>query len=310
MAENAPQEAPKADVKAEAKPVEGEAKAVVDEPKDEYIVNGKKILLTKAQAKAAVQKGLFADQTLKSVEVLKTKTAGLLEALKTPEGIISILKDPSLGASPKEVFRKIMQSDIVDDELKEDLAKYVYENVVKPSSLSPEQLEQQKKLNEYERLKKQEEMRIKQEEENKQRQIVDQVRNELLSEIAKQVKADKSFPQTEGTVRAVAEKLRVMHQKGAQITGETISKALGLVKKDLLMHQQAMFDTITDPEELVRLFGEDRALKISRALVARLQAKQKEQAKPETKEEVREKTTEKIDKKLNKNQYGYSILDI
>jgi len=310
MAENAPQEAPKADVKAEAKPVEGEAKAVVDEPKDEYIVNGKKILLTKAQAKAAVQKGLFADQTLKSVEVLKTKTAGLLEALKTPKGVLGLIKNPDLGINRDEFIRELINSDMVDDNVKEYLTKYVYENVYKPTQLTPEELEKQKKLQDYERLKKQEEMRIKQEEEAKQKQIVEQARNELLSEIAKQVKADKSFPQTEGTVRAVTEKLRVMHQKGAQITSETISKALGLVKKDLLTHQQAMFDTITDPEELVRLFGEDRALKISRALVARLQAKQKEQAKPETKEEVREKTTEKIDKKLNKNQYGYSILDI
>lgn len=296
--------APVADPKAAAAPV-------VEEPKEEYIVSGKKVLLTKAQAKAAVQKGLFADQQLKSVEVLKSKATALMEALKTPEGLLGVLKDPSLGASPKEVFRKLMQSDIIDDELKEDIGKWTYENIVKKAQLSPEQIEQEKKLSDYERLKKQEEDRARQDEESKQFQIVQQVRNEIHAEISKQIIADKTFPQTAETVRAVAEKLRVMNKKGAPVSAESITKALGLVKKDILTHQQAMFDALEDPQALVDLFGRERALKMSRALVALIQKKdEKTEVKP--KEDVKDdtKTTDKIDKKYGKTRHGYSIMDV
>jgi hypothetical protein len=73
-----------------------------------------------------------------------------------------------------------------------------------------------------------------------------------------------------------------------------------------------MLDTIEDPEGLIALVGEARALKISKALVARLQAKTKASAKEEKVQEksVREKVTDRIDKKLGRTSQGYTILDV
>ena len=297
----------------ETKAVDPKAAPVATpEPTKEIVVNGKKLQVTEKQLIALAQKGYFADNKLKSVEVLQNKTATLLNDLKTPEGILKTLKDPSLGANPKEVFKKLMASDVIDDELKEEMSAWVYKNVVQQSKLTPEQIEQQKKLSDYERLKAQEEKRKADEQTKAQQEQIEQVRQAIRAEVGKQLKDDKTFPLIEGSVRQIFDKIRVMNKKGAPVTSETVTKAIAEVRKDILTHQQNIFDAIEDPEALVKFFGEARALKISKALIARLKAKGKVEAKKtETQEEgVREKITDKIDKKFNKTPHGYTVLDI
>lgn len=272
-------------------------------------VNGKEIKVTKAQLIAAAQKGFFADQKLKSVDVLAKKTESLLASLKTPEGAMQVLKDAGLSA--EALLDKILESD-ASDAAKEKMSQWVYKNVVQAAKLTPEEVERDKKLSDYERLKKQEEARKQADLTAKQQAQVQQVYSAVRAEVTKQILADKTFPQTEGSIRQVVEKLRVMNKQGVPVTTESVTKALGLVKKDHLLHQQAMLDTIEDPEGLIALVGEARALKISKALVARLQAKTKASAKEEKVQEksVREKVTDRIDKKLGRTSQGYTILDV
>ncbi len=317
----APPAAPAASGKPEAgKPAPGVAAAPVAgakpdaaaEPTFEVKVNGQVKNLTRAQMIAAAQKGLFADSKLKSMDVLQGKTAGLLQALKTPDGLLAILKDPALGANPKEVFKKLMASDVVDDELKETMTKWVYDNVVAQGKKSPEQIEQEKKLARLEQLEKDEEKRKQDTLSAQQKQQVDGIYQAVRSEVTKQIVADKTFPQTEGSIRQVIEKLRVMNKQGAPITAESVTKALGLVKKDHLLHQQSMFDALEDPEGLIALIGEARALKISRALIARLNKKVAPAAtdKKGEGEEVQRKVTDRIDEKLGRERHGYHVLKI
>lgn len=283
------------------------------EVKQKFTVNGKEVELTVAQVRAAVQKGMFADQKLKSVDVLQGKTTALISALKTPEGLIGILQDKSLGANPKEVIRALLKSDFIDEELKEDIAKWTYERVVKTAKMTPEELEQNQKLSEYERLKKAENERKDAEASEKQKAQINQVYQAVRGEVTKQIVADKTFPQTEGAIRAVIDKLRVMNKKGTAITPDAVGKAIGLVKKDHVLHQQSMFDMIEDPEALIAFFGEARALKISKALVARIQAKSRVKPPAKTEPEggaAEDKVTERIDKKLGKNRQGYHVMDV
>ena len=294
-----------------------EAAAVVDtkaavpaaEATQEFVVNGKPVKLTAAQVKMAVQKGLFADQKLKSVDVITKKTESLLASLKTPEGALQVLKEAGLSA--ETLLDKILESD-ASDAAKEKMSQWVYKNVVQQSQKTPEQIENDKKLSDYERLKKQEEERKQADMTAKQQAQVNQVYQAVRTEVTNQIVADKTFPQTEGSVRSVIEKLRVMNKQGAAITAENVTKALGLVKKDLISHQQTMLDAIEDPEKLIELFGETRALKISKALVARLQAKQKATAKEEKKEglPVREKLQDRLSKKFGRTAQGYTVLDV
>lgn len=296
---------------APAKGAPGAPAAVAPNPEatETIKVNGKEVKVTKAQLIAYAQKGMFADGKLKSMGTLTEKTAGLLNALKTPEGLLGILKDPSLGANPKEVLRSLLKSDLIDDELKEDIARWTYENIVKRGQLTPEQIENEKKLTDYERLKKADEDRKTAALSEQNKAQVNQVYQALRGEISKQIVADKTFPQTEGAIRSVVDKLRVMNKKGATITQENITKALALVKKDHLLHQQTMFDAIEDPEALIALFGEARALKISKALVARLKNKAAVKVAP-AKDEESLSGDKARQKKFGVDRHGYHVMDV
>ena len=290
-------------------PANGTAPAATYELK----VDGKVFNVTEAQLRAYAQKGFFADKALKSVDVLKSSTSNLINKLKTPEGLWEVLSDPALGANPKAVFKKLMASGIVDDELKDEMGAYLYNNDPRINkTLTPEQLEQRKKLEDYERMKTEEQKRKEADLSAKQKEQISKIYQGIRAEVTKQILADKTFPQTEGSIRGVVEKLRVMNKQGAPITVQSITKALDLVKKDNLLHQQSMFDATTDPEELIKLFGEERALRVSRALVARLKGKQqaKPGAVPEVKREGKEKITDALDRKYGRNKQGYQILDI
>ena len=290
-------------------PANGTAPAATYELK----VDGKVFNVTEAQLRAYAQKGFFADKAFKSVDVLKSSTSNLINKLKTPEGLWEVLSDPALGANPKAVFKKLMASGIVDDELKDEMGAYLYNNDPRINkTLTPEQLEQRKKLEDYERMKTEEQKRKEADLSAKQKEQISKIYQGIRAEVTKQILADKTFPQTEGSIRGVVEKLRVMNKQGAPITVQSITKALDLVKKDNLLHQQSMFDATTDPEELIKLFGEERALRVSKALVARLKGKQqaKPGAVPEVKREGKEKITDALDRKYGRNKQGYQILDI
>ena len=272
-----------------------------------YIVEGKEVKLTKSQAKAAVQKGLFADKRLKSMDVLARSSQAIVEALKTPAGVINLLKDKSLGNSPKAVLNALLSSDAIDDEVKDILSKWVYENVVHKAKLTPEQIEQERKLADYDKLKKAEDDRRTADLTRQQQEQVSQIQQAVKAEVSKQILADKTFPQTEATVRQVFEKLRVMNKKGAKITVESVTKALNLVKDDFLAHQSAILDAFDDPEQLIKAIGEPRALKISKALIARLKAKEGVTKKAEKQEERGRRVTEELDERNGRHPLGYQL---
>ncbi len=274
-------------------------------------VDGKEMKVTPSQLRALAQKGYFADQRLKSVDVLTNSTKNLLSKLQTPEGIMEVLRDPKLGASPKDVLRKLMTSDVVDAELKEEISRWVYDNVVVQGQKSPEQIETEKKLSKLAQLEKDEKDRNERALSEQQRAQVAQVYQAVRTEVTKQIVADKTFPKTEGSIRAVVEKLRVMNRQGAPITAESISKALGLVKHDHMIHQQTLLDAFEDPEQLIAAIGEPRALKIARALATRLKAKSAAKSAPKKADDG---TDENLDarntRKFGRERHGYAVMEV
>lgn len=303
-----PQAQPAAKGSADAKgaPAAADGAKTSNEPLHTIKVNGKERQVTQSQLIALAQKGAFADEKLRSVDVLQGRTAALLSKLK--EDPLAVLSDPALGISRQQIIDRILASD-ADDATKEKLSKWVYDNVVAQAKKTPEQIETEKKLAELERLKKAEAERKQKELTAQQQAQVQQVYAAVRAEVTKQIVADKTFPQVEGSIRQVIDKLRVMNKKGAPLTPENVTKAIGLVKKDHVLHQQALLDAVEDPESLVALIGEERAMKISRALVARVKAKQKAaEKKSEEKPEPRKKVTDAIDEKLGR-AHGYKILN-
>jgi hypothetical protein len=294
---------------APAAPVPGAPKAA-EQATETIKVNGKEMKVTPTQLRAFAQKGVFADERLKSLDVLQSSTKNLLESLKTPEGLMKVLKDPSLGASPKDVFRKLMTSDVVDDELKEEITRWVYDKVVVEGKKTPEQIETEKKLARLDALEKQEKDQKERALSEQQKAQVAQVYQAVRTEVTKQIVADKTFPKTEGSIRAVVEKLRVMNRQGAPITDESVTKALGLVKKDHMLHQQGILDALDDPEQLISAIGEERALKIARALATRLKAKGALKASPKKDDETPENLDDRNKRKFGREKHGYNVMDV
>ena len=269
---------------------------------------GKEYKVTPTQFRALAQKGYLADQRLKSADVLTKKTEALISALKTPDGFLQILQDKSLGVNPKEVFKKLLSAGFVDDEVRDMMGEYLYNNDPRINkSLTPEQLEQKRKLEEYEQMKAEQEKRKQEDMTKAQQAQVQQVYQAVRAEVTKQVLADKTFPQTEPTIRAVVERLRVMNKQGAPVTVENVTKALKFVKDNFLVHQKEILDSITDDEALIAAIGEQRALRMSRALVKRVQAKGKATTKPEG-EKGEGKIQEQIARKLGKTEQGYTVV--
>jgi hypothetical protein len=257
--------APAADPKAAAPaaPV-----APAPEPTEEYVVEGKKYNLTAKQAKALVQKGLFADQKLQSVDKLVKSSEQLTNLLKTNPA--AVFGDKALGANPREVIKNLLNSNLIDQDTKEDIGKWVYENIVQASKKDPKILELErraKQADDYEKqLKDQEAAQKKQSDEA----ATAQAYNAIRTEIGNQIKADKTFPENEDAVRLVGNKIRVAVRAGKPIT---VKQALDLVKKDYYKMQENLFDAVTDDEQFIALIGEARAKRLNDAFVKRFKAK-------------------------------------
>lgn len=272
--------------------------------------NGKTYNVTEEQYQALAQKGMLADQSLKSVDVLKKSTQGLIDSIKSPEQFLGMLKTNAkeLGIDPKDYLRQLVSKGLVDDDDLEFLASETHNKWLPRQKMTPEQIEQNKKLAEYEQLKKEKEARLKDDLTKQQQAQVQEVYQQVRSEVTKQVLADKTFPQTEGTIRSVVEKLRVMNKKGAPITVENVTKALGLVKTDFIAHQVAILDSITDDNALVEAIGKPRALRISRALIAALRPNVEAKPKAEKAEDgPRRKVTQELNDKYQRHPLGYSL---
>src|SRR5260221_1100723 len=110
MAKTASVEAkPVAETKAVDVKANGVAEPVAIEPTRTIKVNGKEVKLTEAQLIAAAQKGFFADQKLKSVDVIAKNAQGLLDSIKNPAQFLNLLKTSAkeLGVEPKTYLREL-----------------------------------------------------------------------------------------------------------------------------------------------------------------------------------------------------------
>ncbi|MDE2099555.1 MAG: hypothetical protein KGL39_20045 [Patescibacteria group bacterium] len=320
--------APAADPKAGLPPTNGTANGLTQPPKPGETtitqppkpgeqtrtikVNGKEYQVTETQLIALAQKGMFADQSLKSIDVLKKSSASILARLKTPDGIIGLAKEA--GITEDALIDKLVDSGAISEQAGEKLSLWVYKNKVEPAKLTPEQIEDRKKLEEYGRLKKADEERKKLDAESKQKSQVTQIYQAVRTEVVKQITADKTFPQIEGSIRQVIDKLRVMNRNKVPLTPQAIAKAMELVKKDHILFQQSILDGDKDQpdygERLISRIGEERALAISRALIARLKAKTKAAVKTETNgEEKKEGLEESLNRKYNKTKSGLTVMN-
>lgn len=297
-----------------AQPTPAGAATPQPEATEEIKVNGKTYKVTPTQLRALAQKGMFADQRLKSVESLAGSSQRLINAIKNPVELLSLIKSEAktLGIEPKTYLRELVSKGFVDEDDLDFLAKETNDKWLPRQKMTPEEIQHEKEKQEIERYKKEKAERELQEMTQKQQTQVKQIYQAVRSEVMKQIAADGTFPQTEFMIHQTIEKIRVMNKKGIPVTVENVTKALNGVKQDFVTNFTAILGAYKDdPEKLISAIGEPYALAISRALVARLKKKAMDAAgepsKPTT--TVREKTTDRIDKKLGRTPQGYSIIN-
>jgi hypothetical protein len=245
-------------------------------------------------------------------------TQNLVEALKTPEGTIAFAKQ--MGIAPETLIERLLGSDISEN-AKEIVGRVAHKLFVEEPKLTPQQIEDRKKLTDYERLKRQEDERKKQEITQKQQAEMQGMYKAIKGEVSKSVLEDKTLAHTEENLRRLIDKIRVVNRNFKAKQGRDLSmdevktvipKAIGWVHKDNQLHRNAMIEAVKgDSEKLISLVGEDMAMAISRALISRVQARQKEAGKkPAENPQRRESVTEKIDRELGRTPQGFKVMNI
>lgn len=255
--------------------------------KEKYVVDGKDRWLTPEQAKAYVQKGLAFEPKISELGRLQQETAQFLQTLKdSPE---KILLNPKLGLTPEQVLQKIMGSTKVNDNIKEVVGKWYYENVVAKEAMSPqerEHAEMKAKLAEYEDMTK------RQQEEFQQRENDTKVQNALnqikaqISEAMQDAGVPLDSKVAPNLARRVAQVMQMAHKQGKAITPKD---AMAKVKAEIHEYQKAYYDML-DEDKLVDQIGKENAEKVRKYFLKQVKDKENPKSKsfaPAPKRDVR-----------------------
>lgn len=134
------------DVKAAGKAGETAPVADPNAGKEKYLVDGKDVWLTPAQAHAYVQKGIAFEPKVSELARLQSETSQFFDLLKSDPG--KVLYDQRIGLTPEVALEKILASGKITDQVKEIVGKWYYDNVIAPSKLDPvaRELAETKKL--------------------------------------------------------------------------------------------------------------------------------------------------------------------
>ena len=263
---------PVSSTKDTAKPEE----AVIDPNagKEKYIVDGKDRWLTPEQAKAYVQKGLAFEPKISELGRLQQETSQFLQTLRdNPE---KILLNPKFGVSPDQILQKIMGSTKVNDQIKEVVGQWYYNNVVAKEAMSPQEREHSEmkaKLAEYEDLTRKQQDDFQQRENDAK---VQAALNQIKAQISEAM-ADAGVPLDSKIAPSLARRVAQVMQMGYQ-QGKTLTpkEAMAKVKAEVFEYQKAYYDML-DEDKLVEQIGTENAEKVRKYFLK--QVKEKETVK-------------------------------
>lgn len=266
---------------------------VVTDPnagKEKYVVDGKDVYLTPEQAKAYVQKGLAFEPRMDQLGRLQQETAAFLQTLT--EDPAKVIYNAKFG-TPAEVLKKILGSTKVNDEIKDALGQWYYNNVIVPGNMSPEQreaAEMRSKLEEYQRQEQQREKeRLTAEENARVSQALETIKaniNEAMKEAGVPLDS-KIAPQL---AKRVAQVMQLGYVNGKVITPK---EAMARVKTELGEYQKAYYDVL-DEDKLVEQLGKENAEKVRKyylKAVKESEKKDKKDFKPSLKRDERKTMT-------------------
>lgn len=242
--------------------------------KEKYVVDGKDRWLSPEQAKAYVQKGLSFEPKISELGRLQQETAQFLQTLKdSPE---KILFNPKLGLSPDQVLARIMGSTKVNDQIKDIVGKWYYQNVVEKEAMSPEQREHSEmksKLAEYEEMNQRQQAEFQQRENDAKVQTALNSIKAQISEAMSEAGVPLDSKIAPSLARRVAQVMQMAYKQGKSVTPK---EAMAKVKAEIHEYQKSYYDML-DEDKLVEQIGKDNAEKVRKYFLK--QVKDKEMAK-------------------------------
>lgn len=243
--------------------------------KEKYVVDGVDKWLTPAEAKAYVQKGLAFEPRMDQLGRLQQETAQFLETLVTDPA--KVIYNEKFG-TPAEVLKKILNSTKVNDDIKDALGQWYYNNVIVPGNMSPEQreaAEMKSKLEEYQRQEKQRETERLTAEENQRVQQALQTIKAQISEAMTEAGVPLDSKIAPQLAKRVAQVMQLGYVNGKVITPK---EAMARVKQELSEYQKAYYDVL-DEDKLVEQLGKENAEKVRKYYLKAVKESEKKDKK-------------------------------
>lgn len=190
-------------------PVEGE---VVSPRKLKIVVDGQEQELEESEIIKRAQKATGAEKRFEEAVKIRQQHDALVNALKDPKQLWQILSSPALGHDIKKIA-----------------TEYLYENVVKPDSMSPEERERAKLAQEAEAARAELAEYKNREEQAKYQESVRQNLIALDKEFGEAL-ASSGLPKSPEIVKRAAGYMSIALKNGARITA---AEALSVVKEEM-----------------------------------------------------------------------------
>lgn len=232
--------------------------------KKKYVVKDdsgtqKEIWLTPEQADAYVQKGISFEPKVSMLSHLKNEMGQFIQTLASDP--MKILTDKRIGLTPEKVLEQIFKTDGISDQMKENVGKWYYENVIAPMKMTPEELkarEDAKWRAERERQDATAKDQAVREENRKKAELAGQ---QLIGFVREAMK-ESGLPDIDTPLgNAMARRTIELHRaaRGAITPKDAIER----VKGELKQIQTAWYSHL-DGEQLVKELGEENAEKVKK----------------------------------------------
>ncbi len=222
-------------------------------------VDGKDVEVSLDELKAGYGKASAADAKFRDAAFARKQAEEFITQLKTDPW--KVLNDPSLGLDTQNMAREYLQKQLDFEQLSDE---------------QKELIDARQKLADYEDFKRQQE---EQQHNNKMAELEAQYHQQFTTEIHGALEAD-GLPVTEATVRRMANYMsEAMNSDDPAVQALTAKDVTELVREDYMLDFKQLLGA-SDAETIQAILGDDVALQLRKADVAKLTAGDTKTTKP------------------------------
>lgn len=247
--------------------------------KKRYVVNGKEVFLTPEQADSYVQKGLAFEPKVSELDRLQRETMALQRALLEQPGRVLANLAKQANVPLKTMVERVLGSS-ADEDVKETVGKWYYENAVKLAQMDPKDRELLEKDEKIKRLEAQEkekaEAAIANENRVRVQQAMSQVAGQIKETLAELGIANVDTPAAVRITKEIADVMRLSYFRREPCTAKVAAEK---VRARILDYNKQFLDQL-DADKLVEVIGKDNAEKVRKHFLKLVKQQEQTEQKP------------------------------